>query len=180
MSLRHAVLGLLAKRPASGYDLLSTFNRSLGYVWPAQQSQLYGELGRLAEAGLVQASEPGVRGRKEYSLTPSGLAELRTWLTETRPDSTSRNEPLLRVFFLWTLLPEERVAYLRSYAEEALSFLETMRLIRDTTDWDDSGFDRCARLALEHGLRVAATTSEWAGWAVDQAADLDRANQLST
>lgn len=53
MSLRHALLGLLVDRPASGYDLLKLFDTSLAHVWPATQSQLYGELNRLAEAGLV-------------------------------------------------------------------------------------------------------------------------------
>lgn len=33
MSLRHAVLGLLAESPASGYDLMKMFNASLANVW---------------------------------------------------------------------------------------------------------------------------------------------------
>ena len=45
MSLRHALLGLLAEHPASGYDLLKQFEGSLAFVWPATQSQLYTELG---------------------------------------------------------------------------------------------------------------------------------------
>jgi len=49
MSLRHALLGLLADGPASGYDLMKVFDRSLAFVWPATQSQLYGELNRLAD-----------------------------------------------------------------------------------------------------------------------------------
>jgi len=36
MSLRHAVLGLLAEGPASGYDLAQRFQQVLGAVWPAK------------------------------------------------------------------------------------------------------------------------------------------------
>ena len=69
MSLRHAVLGLLADEPASGYDLLKVFDRSLAFIWPATQSQLYGELNRLADDGLIEVTHQGPRGRKDYSIT---------------------------------------------------------------------------------------------------------------
>ena len=84
MSLRHAVLGLLAHGPASGYDLLGTFQGSLANVWPATQSQLYGELNRLADAGLITVAAEGPRGRKEYALTEAGMAELKR-MTGARP-----------------------------------------------------------------------------------------------
>ncbi|NED54550.1 PadR family transcriptional regulator, partial [Micromonospora aurantiaca] len=77
MSLRHAVLGLLAELGgASGYDLLKLFEVSLDNVWPATQSQLYGELGKLTDAGLIEVAAEGPRGRREYRITPSGRAEL--------------------------------------------------------------------------------------------------------
>ncbi|MDT0478147.1 PadR family transcriptional regulator, partial [Streptomyces sp. DSM 41014] len=53
MSLRMAALGLLAQHPGSGYDLLKRFEKSMANVWPATQSQLYGELNKLAAAGLI-------------------------------------------------------------------------------------------------------------------------------
>src|SRR5882757_5747211 len=96
MSLRHAVLGLLAERPASGYDLMKLFETSLANVWPATQSQVYGEMGKLATAGLLTVSAEGPRGRKEYAITDQGLAELRHWLTETEPERVRRSETLLR------------------------------------------------------------------------------------
>ena len=51
VSLRIAALGLLAQHPGSGYDLLKRFEKSMANVWPATQSQLYGELNKLADAG---------------------------------------------------------------------------------------------------------------------------------
>ena len=41
-------------------------------VWPATQSQLYGELNKLADAGLIVVSDIGPRGRKEYRITEAG------------------------------------------------------------------------------------------------------------
>ena len=64
-----AALGLLAQQPGSGYDLLKTFEKSMANVWPATQSQLYGELNKLADAGLIEVTDIGPRGRKEYRIT---------------------------------------------------------------------------------------------------------------
>jgi DNA-binding PadR family transcriptional regulator len=101
MSLRNALLGLLAARPMSGYDLTKTFDASLGNVWSARHSQIYPELARLQEEGLIRRHEQGPRGRKSYVLTEAGLRQVRRWLTETPPDHRhSRNEALLRSFGL--------------------------------------------------------------------------------
>ncbi|MGW5349335.1 hypothetical protein ACWERV_02290 [Streptomyces sp. NPDC004031] len=51
------------------------FDSSLANVWPATQSQVYGELGELASAGLLEVAAEGPRGRKEYTITDRGLAE---------------------------------------------------------------------------------------------------------
>ena len=105
MSLRHALLGLLADRPGSGWDLLKRFESSLAFVWPATQSQLYTELGRMADDGLVEVTATGARNRKEYAATAAGRSELEQWLTGTEPERSRRNEALLRVFFLGSVDP---------------------------------------------------------------------------
>ena len=55
MSLRYALLGLLADRPYNGWQLLKNFEGSLAYAWPALHSQIYPELARLREAGLIES-----------------------------------------------------------------------------------------------------------------------------
>src|SRR6201999_4663954 len=69
-------------------------------VWPATQSQLYGELNKLAEAGLIEVSDIGPRGRKEYRITDAGREELRRWITNPQDDPPFRSAGLLRVFLL--------------------------------------------------------------------------------
>ena len=73
VSLRIAALGLLAQQPGSGYDLLRTFEKSMANVWPATQSQLYGELNKLADGGLIEVTDIGPRGRKEYRISRPGV-----------------------------------------------------------------------------------------------------------
>src|SRR5688572_31990646 len=50
-------------------QLLKNFEGSLAYAWPALHSQIYPELARLREAGLIEQTGEGPRGSKEYSLT---------------------------------------------------------------------------------------------------------------
>ncbi|MEV4802633.1 PadR family transcriptional regulator [Nonomuraea sp. NPDC049421] len=168
MSLRHAVLGLLAERSASGYDLMKLFDVSLANVWPATQSQLYSELGKLADTGLVDVSAEGPRGRKEYTITEAGLAELRHWLTDVQPTRVVRSDMLLRVFFLGRLSPEQARAYLHGQAQLARKQLEHIESIRAFVESGSDDLSVYGRLVLDYGRRLAESQREWAEWAENQ------------
>src|SRR5215207_7815489 len=106
MSLRHAILGLLARKPSTGYELAQMFDLSLRTAWHASHSQIYPELNRLGSAGLIEVVERGSRGSKTYALTDEGHDELRRWLVEAEPDRSQRNESAVRLF-LGQLLPAD-------------------------------------------------------------------------
>lgn len=178
MSLRHALLGLLREQPASGYDLMQIFKLSLSNTWPATQSQVYTELGKMAEAGLLSVSEQGARGRKEYALTEAGLAELRHWLLETPPELHPRSESLLRIFVLGALSRQESEGYLRWLVGASGQEVATLAAIESTVpDWPETDLAEYSRLALEFGKRLWLMTEEWAQWAADQVADRTRTQQ---
>jgi DNA-binding PadR family transcriptional regulator len=170
MSLRHAALGLLAGGPASGYDLLKQFEMSLANVWPATQSQLYTELGKMADLGLVQVAAEGPRGRKEYAITDEGMAVLRHWMLDVEPERVRRSDMLLRVFFLDVIEPAQAVDYLRGQARYAAQRYENLSVIKENTD-DDDRLSVYGRIAVEWGLRYSAATREWAEWAAEQLKD---------
>lgn len=168
MSLRHALLGLLAGGNASGYDLLKLFNTSLANVWPATQSQIYTELNKLADADLIAVEAEGPRGRKQYALTDEGLAELRHWLTETEPQRNRRSELLLRVFFLGVVDRAQARDYLTGLVAMITEEENALKELEQTIDWDESDLSLYGRIALEYGLRFNAMRREWAEWAAGQ------------
>ena len=168
MSLRHALLGLLADRPASGYELTKQFDLSLANVWTASHSQIYPELQRMAERGWVVAGDEGARGRREYEITDDGRAELHRWLVGARSDRSNRNEAMLRVFFLWTLDANEAVTFLEREADAYRDGLTALERLDAAVPWDDSGSDQMGRIALEQGLRWSTMMTDWATWAADQ------------
>jgi len=175
MSLRHALLGMLAEEPASGYDLTRKFERVLQrYAWHAHNSQIYPELKQLAADGLVAVTERGPRGRQTYAITGPGRAELRRWMLSPPDVFVIRNEFVLRLFLLTALEPEEARALLaRMTAESAAALAE----LREQTAKFDARADPAStppigRLVAEYGLRSFQTLHDWALWAQDHIAQV--------
>ena len=168
VSLRHALLDLLAGEGMSGYDLTAHFAKSLANVWPAQHSQIYPELAKLLAEGLIAQTGGGPRGRKVYATTPAGVDALRHWLRETPTDYGVRADFLVRVFCLWALPTEEALSHLaRDRAEFARHRAEMSTAIA-TVDWGQSPSHRAARLSIEFGHRFYTELIEWTDWAAAQ------------
>lgn len=84
MSIKHALLALLAQQPSHGYELKKRFDEALGPYWPLQQAQVYNNLRSLEKSGLVELDARVVQAnlpdQKRYRLTASGHKELAEWL----------------------------------------------------------------------------------------------------
>ncbi|GAA2547898.1 DNA-binding PadR family transcriptional regulator [Neomicrococcus aestuarii] len=96
MSLRYALLAILTARPKTGYDVSKGFHSSVGHVWHAPDSQVYPELRRMEQDGLLESKDIpwGTRGKKKlYSVTEAGITDFRTWL-ETPFDYSLTRDPL--------------------------------------------------------------------------------------
>jgi DNA-binding PadR family transcriptional regulator len=170
MSLRHGLLGLLAEGPASGYDLARRFQEMLGQVWPAQHPQIYSELSRLAEAGLIEVDSHGPRQRKAYRITDAGLAEVRRWLTEDEVDHTVRLESLLRAVFFWLMDPAELAAHLereRQFFAASAEGLRELAIAKDRGDFGSSPQTQSLRVTAEAGIRLYEALATWAEWAAN-------------
>ncbi|OYO22006.1 PadR family transcriptional regulator [Enemella dayhoffiae] len=120
MSLRHAVLGVLAAREMTGYELSRFFDSSAGWLWSAGHSQIYPLLGKLVDEGLVTGSE-GVRGehlrRVSYRITEAGENELQRWVGTVHQAAPEKDPFWLQAVFLDQLEPPLARAVLTAYAE---------------------------------------------------------------
>ncbi len=160
MALRYALLGALADQPRTGYELLKHFQQSLAYAWPASHSQIYPELARLLEDGLIEQTGAGARNSKTYAVTEAGLDQLRTWLRETEPDRRVRSDAALRTFFLWLLEPDEAREQLegeRAYWQGVLD--EFLRIREEPTGHNKKA--RTLRIALEGGIQTVEARLAW-------------------
>ncbi|GAA2269033.1 MULTISPECIES: PadR family transcriptional regulator [Kitasatospora] len=100
MSLPHAILTALLEKPSSGLELTRRFDKSIGFFWPATHQQIYRELGRLEEAGLIRElpqQQPARGGRKEYEVLPEGRDALVAWVGESQDPRPVRDALVLRL-----------------------------------------------------------------------------------
>jgi DNA-binding PadR family transcriptional regulator len=174
MSLRHALLGLLAERPASGWDLARRFEELLGTVWPAGHPQIYGELRKLEADGLIEVDSEGPRRRRAYRTTAAGLKEVHRWLVDTEVDHTMRLEPVLRSVFFWLMTPDELAAYLDREAAFYQALADQYRALaaaKDRGEFGDSPQNHAIRVAAEAGIRLNQALGDWAVWAASYTAD---------
>jgi DNA-binding PadR family transcriptional regulator len=96
-----AMLGMLAIRPWSTYELAKHLDRSLRPLWPRARSHLFKEPKKLVDHGLADASKEtvGRRPRTVYAITPKGRQALRSWLAQPGEGPSLEFEQLLKVFF---------------------------------------------------------------------------------
>lgn len=85
MSIRHAILGLLAEQPMHGYRLKAVFAERMSPLWGLSTGQIYQCLGALEHAGFVESRGERVGNRparRVYSVTERGRRELSGWLQD--------------------------------------------------------------------------------------------------
>jgi DNA-binding PadR family transcriptional regulator len=85
MSVRHALLALLAEQPMHGYQLRQEFERRTGSTWPLNIGQVYTTLHRLVRDDLAEPAPPeGARAEdvERFRLTAVGTTEVAAWWAE--------------------------------------------------------------------------------------------------
>jgi len=147
----YALLGLLALRPWSAYELAQQATRSLRYTHPRTESHLYEEAKRLLRLGWATTSTEhhGRRTRTIYTITGDGRLALQDWFaTPPRPPQLDF-EALLRLLFAdqtdkATLdrCLEETAADARHLFDDAIE-----RLLRPYVTDDDAPFPERRHIA---------------------------------
>jgi DNA-binding PadR family transcriptional regulator len=169
----YALLGLLALRSWTTYELAKQVQRSIGWFWPRAERKLYDEPKRLVEAGLAIAKREmtGARPRTVYVVTPAGRKALRRWLGEPPAPPTLEFEGMVKVFFADGGTLEQLQTTLRTIAEGADARLVELHAKAAENNRGDVAFPD--RLHLNNiGLRFLVdherATADWARWALDQ------------
>jgi PadR family transcriptional regulator, regulatory protein AphA len=120
------ILGLLALRPFSAYELAQQIHRGLRYMQPASERNLYAEPKRLAAAGLVRMrrQQVGRRTRTIYEITPAGRDALRRQLATPPAPPQLEFEALQRLIFADQASKEDLLAALDTTSQQVQQLLE--------------------------------------------------------
>jgi DNA-binding PadR family transcriptional regulator len=135
MSVRYAILGLLHYQDMHGYRIKRHIEQHFGHMWSINYGQIYPNLRKLEDEGLVTKREVAQRGspaRKLYSLTPKGRESFAEWLA-SEPDGTMLlRDPFLLRFVFFGHGSKERAlaqveAQIRLYEDQLRKRRQNMR-----------------------------------------------------
>src|ERR1700679_2626816 len=131
----YVVLGLVSIRPATGYDLTSYAQRSIGAFFPLTRSHIYAELDRLHRLGLLEATQTEQHNaptKRTYEVTLSGRAEMQAWLEDSElREERARSMFLVRIFFGDRTSPERLAALLDEFESAARARRDRLAAVAD-------------------------------------------------
>lgn len=156
----YVILGMVSREPRSGYEIKAAVDNTTRFFWAASYGQIYPELKRLSEAGLVEGvdASQGDRKRTRYAITADGKAELKDWLRKPPEASEMREEGLLKLFFSGVLKPAEAVETLRSMRRHRLALSERLRSLEpEKTELKDP----FPLMVLRAGIEFNEWFAEW-------------------
>jgi DNA-binding PadR family transcriptional regulator len=170
-ALGYALLCLLVGGSSTGYDLASRLRRPVGYYWTARHSQIYPELARLVEAGLVDyetGSGPGPREKKTYTITALGRRALVQWLVRPPTPRMPKDELLLKTYAVAAAPPRRMARLYLDMADEYDRRLAHYRdMLADLTE-DGAADRRHPKFGNYATLRLGVATEEervaWCRW----------------
>ena len=169
----YVILGHLALRDWSTYELAQQMKRSTRHFWPRAQSKIYEEPKKLVAHGLAEATREytGRRPRTVYSITPEGREALSRWLDEPTQLPVVEFDAAVKVQFAEQGGKAQLLATLRSVREQAESTrAEHVALAADLARPDTRFPQRrhVNELVMRFMWEQNETVIRWAEWAERQ------------
>jgi PadR family transcriptional regulator, regulatory protein AphA len=153
------ILGMITLDRRTGYDIKQFVDKTTRHFWAASYGQIYPELKRLEDRGLIRGNpDPsGGRARTVYELTDAGHAALLRWLeSDEAAMSELRDEGMLKLFFS-DALPERRVENIRAMRRVAERKLELLQGLEAHAGQEPTG----PALTLQLGLASTRCVIDW-------------------
>jgi DNA-binding PadR family transcriptional regulator len=165
--LREAILGLLAIRPMTGYDLSRSYRRALQQIWYAPLGQVYPTLRKMKRDGLLRVSIKVQRhrpNRKVYALTTQGRRLLVSWLSQPAALPRMHHEFIHKLFLLGNIASSGRSAlvdaYIRRCDEWALDLHRAEAMLQVSLKGPNAESAWFQLLSLQHLRRVVECEAE--------------------
>ncbi|MFL5896465.1 MAG: PadR family transcriptional regulator [Thermoleophilaceae bacterium] len=160
-STAKVILGMVALGRRTGYDIKQIVDKSSRYFWAASYGQIYPELKRLEEAGLLAGEDDsqGGRSRRAYSLTPEGRRAFLDWLASGDELTLElRDEGMLKLFFASALSDAQVQDLLRLQADRHEQIASRLHEIEPAERPADDDFPF---LVLDYGTAFHEWSADW-------------------
>src|SRR3954471_24814060 len=159
------LLAMIRKGRRTGYEIKQLVDVSTRFFWAASYGQIYPELKRLEEAGLIRGEEDSSDGRRRraYGLTASPRRALHEWLASDQPLVRElRHEGVLKLFFSDVLEPEEQLDQIRRIRADHEAVRDRLREIEPgAREADEARGLRFTLLTLDWGISYQDAIIDW-------------------
>ncbi|MCX5774360.1 MAG: PadR family transcriptional regulator [Fusobacteria bacterium] len=162
---KYILLGMLAIKNCSGYDIKQMIDVNVGYFWQESNGQIYPTLKKLEECKLIERIEEdrdSTREKKIYTITLEGKRIFQNWVEEDEYILSIRNEFLLKLTFGTNLTVRKNIERLKKYkrgVSEKKTILESMKSrlgLEEQTDQHIYWY-----IQLDSGILMSQAMSEW-------------------
>jgi PadR family transcriptional regulator, regulatory protein AphA len=174
MALRYALLGLLGEQPYTGYELKQRFQLKMVHFWNAHHTQIYRELNKMEQEGLVTAKlvkQEDNPDKKIYKLEASGKEVLSSWLVnkEVSPPKI-KDEMLLRVSLFQYIPEKEAIGFLQESKVHHERVLSQMNMWKEQMYADEKqAYEKIGEyLTTEYGIMFMKNWITWCEWAIEK------------
>lgn len=163
-----ALLALVIERPSYAYELAMRFERTYdGALALASVSHVYTALAALRERGLVEevpGTLGGLRSKRCYQATASGLLEHAQWLVGQASEERRRQRLLVQQLGALARTPDRALAVLDAYEQACLAELAAAPPAGGEEDGPGT-IRLVARLVGEEARLAVAAKLEWTQYA---------------
>jgi DNA-binding PadR family transcriptional regulator len=156
----YVILGMVSREPRSGYEIKALVDNTTRFFWTASYGQIYPELKKLSEAGLLEGIDAsrGERKRTVYAITADGEEELKDWLRQPPETFEMREEGLLKLFFAGVLAPDEVAETLRSMRAYRIELAGRLRALEPIAKEKEDPFPL---MVLQGGIEFNEWFANW-------------------
>jgi DNA-binding PadR family transcriptional regulator len=163
------ILGMLAARPRSGYEIKQLVDNSARFFWAASYGQIYPELKRLEKAGLVSGSDKsqGARQRTVFRLTGKGRLAAKDWIDREPEVYELRDEGLLALFFAGAIDPPRAAEIARERAASSAETAAELRALEQQIEMTgrhegpEHSPDAGSMTVLRYGIEMNEWVADW-------------------
>jgi len=132
----------------TGWELSESVELTVGSFWNVTRSQVYRELHKLEEAGMVIAGERGARDKRPYEITDEGRVAFLDWISREPGPLVSRFPLLLTTWFGDHLPPEQLEWFLRLHRSRHEKRRVVLQQINDELEDTSTPSARVAQFGL--------------------------------
>ena len=161
--MKYSILGLLHYRDMHGYQIKKTIENQFGHMWTINYGQIYPNLKKLKDEGLVTMIEEANHGekgpsRKMYSITEKGRGVFLEWLGSPPEKDMLLRDPFLMRFVFFGFGDKERSIEI---VEDQIKLYNTQMKKRRENLERLRHHDIYVRLMAELGVKMNEMLLEW-------------------